>query len=346
MIDHTRYSYWGGLRAVVVQFSRGCPHLCSYCGQRGFWTRWRHRDPVRFAAELARLYREHGVRVINFADENPTVSKKAWRSFLEALIAENVPLILVGSTRADDIVRDADMLHLYKRAGWVRFLLGLENTDARTLNLIRKGADVATDREAIRLLRRHGIISMATWVVGFEEETDRDYWRGLRQLMSYDPDQIQLLYVTPHRWTPYFRLAAHRMVIQTDRRRWDYKHQVLATRHMPPWRVLLWFKFIEMGRRARARSIGCSFIPTAAYGMRCAGTPRWDVACGHTKSATSCGIAANGTGRQSHSSGELRRTARRRQCESKPGPARSERHPCHIVRARHCLAVPPRLRSC
>jgi anaerobic magnesium-protoporphyrin IX monomethyl ester cyclase len=50
LIDHTRYSYWGGLRAVVVQFSRGCPHLCSYCGQRGFWTRWRHRDPVRFAA--------------------------------------------------------------------------------------------------------------------------------------------------------------------------------------------------------------------------------------------------------------------------------------------------------
>ena len=167
LIDHTRYSYWGGLRAVVVQFSRGCPHLCNYCGQRGFWTRWRHRDPVRFAAELARLHREHGVRVINFADENPTVSKKAWRSFLEALIAENVPLILVGSTRADDIVRDADILHLYKRAGWERFLLGLENTDDATLSLIRKGADAATDREAIRLLRRHGILSMATWVVGF-----------------------------------------------------------------------------------------------------------------------------------------------------------------------------------
>ena len=49
LIDHARYSYWGGLRAVVVQFSRGCPHLCNYCGQRGFWTRWRHRDPVRFA---------------------------------------------------------------------------------------------------------------------------------------------------------------------------------------------------------------------------------------------------------------------------------------------------------
>jgi anaerobic magnesium-protoporphyrin IX monomethyl ester cyclase len=255
LIDHARYTYWGGLRAVVVQFSRGCPHLCNYCGQRGFWTRWRHREPRRFAAELARLYREHGVRVINFADENPTVSRKAWRHFLEVLIAEDVPLILVGSTRADDIVRDADLLHLYKRAGWARFLLGLENTDDMTLNLIRKGANVATDREAIRLMRQHGILSMATWVVGFEEETDRDYWRGLRQLLSYDPDQIQMLYVTPHRWTPYYRLAAHRSVIQTDRRRWDYKHQVLATRHMAPWRVLLWFKFIEVVMQTRPRAL-------------------------------------------------------------------------------------------
>ena len=40
-----------------------------------------------------------------------------------------MPLTLVGSTRADDIVRDADILHLYSKAGWVRFLLGMENTD-------------------------------------------------------------------------------------------------------------------------------------------------------------------------------------------------------------------------
>jgi anaerobic magnesium-protoporphyrin IX monomethyl ester cyclase len=121
--------------------------------------------------------------------------------------------------------------------------------------MIRKGAVTATDREAIRLMRRHGILSMATWVVGFEEETDLDHWRGLRQLLSYDPDQIQLLYVTPHRWTPFFRLAMERHVIQTDRRRWDYKHQVLATRHMPSWRVLLWFKFTEMVLQCRPRAI-------------------------------------------------------------------------------------------
>ncbi|MBK7857063.1 MAG: magnesium-protoporphyrin IX monomethyl ester anaerobic oxidative cyclase [Archangiaceae bacterium] len=264
LIDHADYSYWGGLRAVVVQFSRGCPHPCNYCGQRGFWTRWRSRDPRLFAKELARLHREHGVIVFNFADENPTSSRARWRELCEALIAENVPdVILVGSTRADDIVRDADLLHLYKQAGVQRWLLGMENTDEKTLALIKKNGTAQKDREAIRLLRQHGILSMATWVVGFEEETHRDYVRGIKQLLSYDPDQLQMLYVTPHRWTPFFDLARARKVIQRDQSRWDYKHQVLQTRHLKPWQVLAWAKVTELVLQARPRALRRLFFADA-----------------------------------------------------------------------------------
>jgi len=271
LIDHAKYSYWGGKRAVVVQFSRGCPHLCNYCGQRGFWTRWRHRNPVTFAREMARLHREHGVEVINFADELPTGSRKEWKAFLEALIAENVNLLLVGSTRASDIVRDADILHLYRKAGVIRFLLGIETYDETTQKNIRKGATAKDDQEAIRLLRQHGIISMATYVVGFEEETDLDYWRSLRHLMRYDPDQIQLLYAVPHRWTPYYETVAHRKVIQTDARLWDYKHQVLATTRVPPWRVFLWFKTIEVIMQLRPKALMRTLLSGDAdflHGMR------------------------------------------------------------------------------
>jgi anaerobic magnesium-protoporphyrin IX monomethyl ester cyclase len=255
LIDHRRYTYYGKRRAVVAQFSRGCPHHCHYCGQHGFWRAWRYRDPVKFAAELARLHREQGVELINLADENPTADRAVWQAFLEALIVENVPLVIIGTTRASDIVRDADILHLYRQAGLARFLLGLESTDDQTLQAIHKGSTRAIDREAIRLMRRHGIISMAAWVAGFAQERDRDYWRTLRQLLVYDPDQIQALYATPHSWTPFALQQASHRVVQTDLSRWDYKHQVLESAHVPNWRVLLWVKFIEAACQLRPKSL-------------------------------------------------------------------------------------------
>lgn len=240
------YTYWGKRKAVVIQFSRGCPYPCTYCGQSLFWKKWRHRDPQLLADEIEMLHKTHGIEVINFADENPSSNPKAWRAFLTALVAKNLKLILVGSIRADNIVRDAEFLHLYKKAGFERFLLGIENYDEVVLDKIKKAGTISKDKEAIQLLRKHNILSMATYVVGFGEEKTRDFYNSLKQLLSYDPDQVQLLYVTPHKWTPYFEDVKDKEIILTDQRKWDYKHQVIATRYLKPWVVILYVKLIEI----------------------------------------------------------------------------------------------------
>jgi anaerobic magnesium-protoporphyrin IX monomethyl ester cyclase len=252
--DWDHYQYWGAGRAAVVQFSRGCTHRCTYCGQRGFWTEWRCRDPRRVAAEVGWLYRTHNVRFIDLADENPTSSKHLWRIFLEALIAERVSVQLVATIRSADIVRDAEILHLYKHAGFSRVLMGVETVDAGTQAKIRKDATATTDRAAIRLLRQNDVLSQVAYVVGFEAETDRDYFHGMRQLMSYDPDQINAMYVTPHRWTAFFSDCADRRVVELDQSRWDYRHQVLAA-GIAAWRVFIWVKLTEIVLQLRPRAL-------------------------------------------------------------------------------------------
>jgi len=52
--------------------------------------------------------------------------------------------------------------------------------------------------------------------------------------------------VAPHRWTPFFRIARDRQVIQEDARLWDYKHQVLATR-LKPWMLFFSVKLGSVG---------------------------------------------------------------------------------------------------
>lgn len=249
------YTYWGKRKAVVIQFSRGCPYPCTYCGQSLFWKKWRFRNPQKLADEMEMLHKEYGVLVFNFADENPSSNPKAWREFLEALIAKNLKLILVGSIRADNIVRDAEFLHLYKKAGFERFLLGIENYDEMVLEKIKKAGQVSKDKEAINLLRQHGILSMATYVVGFGEEKSRDFYNSLKQLLSYDPDQVQVLYVTPHKWTPYFEDVKDKEIILTDQRKWDYKHQVISTQYLSPRVVILYVKLIEVIMQTRPSAL-------------------------------------------------------------------------------------------
>ena len=253
--DWDLYQCWGMGRAAVVQFSRGCPHQCTYCGQRGFWTKWRYRNAAKTVAEIAWLHRERQVNFIDLADENPTSSKRIWREFLEALIAENLPVKLFATIRAPDIVRDADFLHLYKRAGIECVLMGMETTDPETIAKIRKGSTTRDDLEAIRLLRKHGILSMVGHIVGFEQETFRDYWRALKQLILYDPDLLNAMYVTPHRWTGFYRENMQRQLIEPDQARWDYRHQILGTRHLRPWQIFTLVKLTEAIIHMRPRAL-------------------------------------------------------------------------------------------
>jgi anaerobic magnesium-protoporphyrin IX monomethyl ester cyclase len=255
LMESYHYTYWGRKKAVVVQFSRGCPYPCSYCGQSLFWQRWRHRDPQRFADEIEMLHNKYQVELFNFADENPATNQKAWKTFLEALIKKNLNITLVGSIRADNVVRDAEYLHLYKQAGFERFLLGIENYDSTILEKIKKEGSMNKDKEAIQLLRKNNILSMATYVIGFGEETFKDLLNSFKQLLDYDPDQIQLLYVTPHKWTPYFEEVKHKNIIQLDQQKWDYKHQILEMKHLRSWQLLICVKLIEVCVQMRPKAL-------------------------------------------------------------------------------------------
>jgi anaerobic magnesium-protoporphyrin IX monomethyl ester cyclase len=245
------YQCFGLGRAAVFQFSRGCPHSCTFCGQQEFWGGWRYRDPVEVADQIEWLYRAHGVRFVSLADENPTTSKPVWRRFLQELAARAVPVHLFISIRTTDIVRDADILHLYKRAGIQYILLGIESVDPEVLKEIKKGSTTRQDLEACRLLKQHGIFSIVAHVVGLQEESWKTFRTAIKQLAYYNGDFVNVTHVTPHSWTEFGRQAKVRGIIQPDLGKWDYRHQILAQPKLSPWKMFLGTKLIEACVHAR-----------------------------------------------------------------------------------------------
>jgi anaerobic magnesium-protoporphyrin IX monomethyl ester cyclase len=254
--DWSPYHCFGLGRAAIVQFSRGCPHRCTYCGQHGFWVRWRHRDPVRLAGEIAWLHRAHGVRFITLADESPTTLRAPWERFLVELAALRLPVHFFATIRATDIVRDADLLPLYRRAGILYVLMGIESTDGEVLRQVNKGSTPGHDYQACRLLKGHGIFSVLGHIVGLGDERWGTLRRALAHLSRYDGDWLNAMYVTPHSWTPFGREARRRAVVEPDQRKWDYRHQVLAQRHLAPWQLFAAVKWLEFCFHLRPRRLG------------------------------------------------------------------------------------------
>ena len=74
-----------GVRVAIPNLARGCPFTCSFCSQWKFWRDYRIRDPKKVVDEIESLVRDHGVGFFILADEEPTIHRKKFIQFCEAV---------------------------------------------------------------------------------------------------------------------------------------------------------------------------------------------------------------------------------------------------------------------
>ena len=200
LVPWQEYSYRPkpGSTLAVVSSSRGCKQHCSFCSQRLFWQEsWRALSATRFVDELEMLRNRHGVDVVMLADEIPTFDAVRWRSILDLLIERDLGTSLLLETRVDDILRDADLLPLYRQAGVEHIYVGVEAVNQRTLDFFKKDFKVEQGRRAIELINHHQIVSETSFVMGMPDETVEDMQRTIELAKFFDPDMAFFLAITP-----------------------------------------------------------------------------------------------------------------------------------------------------
>jgi anaerobic magnesium-protoporphyrin IX monomethyl ester cyclase len=200
LLDWADYKYFviPNSRLGAISTSRGCDHDCIFCSQQKFWEKsWRARDPRKVADELEFLYRTYGVNVFLLADEYPTSNRERWESFLDLVIAKELPIYLLMETRTPDIVRDRDILWKYRKAGVVHIYIGIEATDQVTLDFIKKDMDVDEGKLALDLIHEHGIVTETSFVLGFPDDTKKSIEKTLKLAQYYNPDNAHFLAITP-----------------------------------------------------------------------------------------------------------------------------------------------------
>ena len=187
--------------------ARGCPFTCSFCSQWKFWRDYRIRDPKKVVDEIETLYKKYDVGFFILADEEPTINRKKFVQFCEELIARGLPdKVQWGiNTRVTDILRDEELLPLYRKAGLIHVSLGTEAAAQLKLDRFNKETKVADNKKAIQLLREAGIVVEAQFIVGLENETAETLEETYRMAQDWKPDLANWSMYTPWPFTELFQ---------------------------------------------------------------------------------------------------------------------------------------------
>jgi anaerobic magnesium-protoporphyrin IX monomethyl ester cyclase len=224
---HYRVEPSGRMASILT--SRGCDMECAFCSQRMFWREdWRCRKPEKVVEEMAHLIDTYRITHFTLIDAYPTKHRDRWEQFLDLVIERNFGVYLLMETRVEDIIRDADILHKYRQAGIIHLYIGAESADADTLNSLNKGTDFEQNKHALDLCREAGIITEASFMIGFPNETWDSIQNTIDSAIHLNPDIAVFPVVTPMPFTPIHGEMKERIRV------WDYSKYNLVTPIIEP----------------------------------------------------------------------------------------------------------------
>lgn len=227
-----RYFVIPNSRLGAVSTSRGCSYSCTFCSQQKFWHQtWRARKPESVVREIESLNRKYGVNVFLIPDEYPTSDRQRWNRFLDMMIEKDMGVWLLMETRAEDILRDKDILHKYRKAGIIHIYIGIEATEQTTLDLIKKDITANTGVDAIKLIHEYGMISETSFILGFPHETSETIKNTLSLSKMYNPDFAHYLALAPWPYADMYK-DLEPFIVEKDYRKYNLIDPVIKPKQM------------------------------------------------------------------------------------------------------------------
>jgi anaerobic magnesium-protoporphyrin IX monomethyl ester cyclase len=183
---------WGNLIT-----SRGCPFECAFCSARSTWgRRVRLRSAENVVAEIRDICHRYKTREIWFWDDSFTVNRSNVLELCHKIVEQRLDISWGCTTRVDTV--DDELLDMMRKSGCQMIEFGIESGSERMLKLMKKNITLNQVREAVSLVKKHGIDWKAFFMVGVPGETRIDIEQTKRLMEELDPRGIVLSVFTPY----------------------------------------------------------------------------------------------------------------------------------------------------
>ncbi len=183
-----------GSKFCLLETSRGCPHKCSFCF-KGMYPKYQEKSVEHVVSEIKNAL-SLGYSSIYFIDLVFTLNRGKVVDLCKAMLSQKLSFRWACQTRVDLV--DSDLLSLMRLAGCRLIHFGVESGSVGLLRAYNKSIVPSDASHAVDLCKKHGIDSLAFFLVGHPGEDLSCVDDALSFAKKLDPTFISFRVLTPY----------------------------------------------------------------------------------------------------------------------------------------------------
>jgi radical SAM superfamily enzyme YgiQ (UPF0313 family) len=170
---------------------RGCPYGCAFCADKRFWGEIRARSTKNIVDEMEGILKQFpDTKKIYFNDGTLTFNKRLVEEMCEEILKRKIKAKLFCTARFDNI--DEKILAHLKSAGFQALYLGAESGDHEILKSMNKRITLDQIDKSIRLIRKAGIQSLVSILVGVPGENETTLTNTIQMMKKIPADAFDV----------------------------------------------------------------------------------------------------------------------------------------------------------
>nr|MQY69885.1 radical SAM protein [Bacillota bacterium] len=193
--------------------SRGCPYRCLFCDRPQLGKRFRARSAENVVDEMEECLKM-GIKEILIYDDTFTVNRQRVLDICSEILKRRLKIIWDIRARVDNV--DREMLQRLKEAGCERIHYGVEASNQRILDILRKEITLEQVKKAFRLTKEAGISTLAYFMFGSPGETEEEIRNSIKLAKELKPDFAHFSITTPFPSTDLYRLGLKEKILKGD----------------------------------------------------------------------------------------------------------------------------------
>jgi radical SAM superfamily enzyme YgiQ (UPF0313 family) len=186
----------------LVEAGRGCTFKCDFCVIQSYFASTQNRRGTPSIVEELRGLKDKR-KLFFFVDDNIASHPDEAKAFYEQLIPLKIKWV---SQATITMTHDEELLKILKASGCQGVLIGMETLDSRNLRLMNKSfnGNRGGAEEAVRRLHKHSMRLYATFIFGYDFDTEDTFRKTLQFCMDNKIFMAAFNHLTPFPGTPLY----------------------------------------------------------------------------------------------------------------------------------------------